>query len=77
MAHLETADILQKFRHLDKASPEFLDDLETLFYTPQYESEVNAIEGDDAQWLIDFLDEVRDFAMPFVLASTWKTVPQS
>ena len=50
---------LQHLLHLDRASPEFGDQLHEILYGPEYVACEKTLEGGDLIWLIDYLDKVR------------------
>ena len=50
---------LLQFRHLDRSSPDFGDQLCNVLYGSEYEQYGPNIQGDDLVWLVNYLDEVR------------------
>ena len=50
---------LLQFRHLDRSSPDFGDQLCDVLYGSEYNQYALNIQGDDFMWLVNYLDEVR------------------
>ena len=50
---------LLQFRHLDRSSPNFDDQLRNVLYGSEYDKYALNIQGDDLMWLVNYLDEVR------------------
>ena len=51
-------DILQRFKNLDKSSSQFPNQLIDLLSGEEYKFCITRFQGEDAAWLIDYLDEV-------------------
>ena len=51
--------VLQQLDRLDRSSPEFQDQLYTIFRGEEYSQCVRDLQGDDLVWLVDYLDRVR------------------
>ena len=49
---------LLQFRHLDRSSPDFDDQLRNVLYGSEYNQYAPNIQGDDLAWLVNYLDEV-------------------
>jgi hypothetical protein len=52
------SDTLQRFNDLDKSSPRFPDQLIGLLSREEHGTRVTELPGEDAAWLINYLDEV-------------------
>ena len=56
---MDSKNLLQQLRHLDKFSSEFHDQLCNILYGEGYQQSVPNLRGNDLAGLIDYLDEVR------------------
>lgn len=54
-----TDPVLQQICRLDRASPDFGEELDRILHGDEYESCRKDLGNGDLRWFIDFLDKVR------------------
>ena len=63
---MTSQNLLERFRHLDRASAGFHDQLSNILYGEEYKRCVEVLRDDDLVWLVDYLDEVScRIAVPY------------
>lgn len=50
---------LQRLDHIDRASPDFHDQLNNVLYGEEYKQHVQGLNAEDMAWLVDYLDKVH------------------
>ena len=51
-------DVLKQLQGFDKASPQFHKHLSNLLRSEGYRSAVPSLQGEDLEWLVEYLDSV-------------------
>ena len=54
-----TSSALQQLYRLNRSSSEFHDQVSNILYGEEYQRCVQDLQGDDLEWVVDYLDKVR------------------
>ena len=55
---MTSPELLQRFKRLDKSSPQFPDQLTNLLYKEGFKDQILKLRDEDVVWLVEYLDEV-------------------